>query len=176
MSALPLFGTQRVLRASGTRLAPTEPEARPQVQILSHRFLGRGAGNIGLTVFPVLFLFLRQDLNADKHSPASSARSTKRRVRGECLCQWELKAPTDRSRSDCVHEQVAKRIANVRFTVVRDAEGAACQWHAFSTDRAGGETASSNLVASIPWQGRRKHWINSVSGSFFVFETGFERR
>jgi len=27
-----------------------------------------------------------------------------------------LKAPTDRSRSDCVHEQVAKRIANVRFT------------------------------------------------------------
>ena len=32
-------------------------------------------------------------LNADKHSPASSARS------------------------DCVHEQVAKRIANVRFTV-----------------------------------------------------------
>ena len=55
-------------------------------------------------------------LNADKHSPASSARSTKRRVRGGCLCQWELKAPTDRSRSDCVHEQVAKRIANVRFT------------------------------------------------------------
>ena len=28
----------------------------------------------------------------------------------------ELEAPTDRSRSDCVHEQVAKRIANVRFT------------------------------------------------------------
>ena len=55
-------------------------------------------------------------LNADKHSPASSARSTKRRVRGGCFCQWELKAPTDRSRSDCVHEQVAKRIANVRFT------------------------------------------------------------
>ena len=47
------------------------------------------------------------DLNADKHSPASSARSTKRRVRGG-LCQWELKAPTDRSRSGCVHEQVAK--------------------------------------------------------------------
>ena len=38
-------------------------------------------------------------LNADKHSPASSARSTKRRVRGGCFCQWELKAPTDRSRS-----------------------------------------------------------------------------
>ena len=55
-------------------------------------------------------------LNADKHSPASSARRTKRWVRGGCLCQWELKAPTDRSRSDCVHEQVAKRIANVRFT------------------------------------------------------------
>ena len=54
-------------------------------------------------------------LNADKHSPASSVRSTKWRVRGGCLCQWELKAPTDRSRSDCVHEQVAKRIANVRF-------------------------------------------------------------
>ena len=56
-------------------------------------------------------------LNADKPSPASSARSTKRRVRGGCFCQWELKAPTDRSRSDCVHEQVAKRIANVRFTL-----------------------------------------------------------
>ena len=27
-----------------------------------------------------------------------------------------MKTPTDRSRSDCVHEQVAKRIANVRFT------------------------------------------------------------
>ena len=38
-----------------------------------------------------------------------------------CLCQWELKAPTDRSRSDCVHEQVAKRIANVRFTRKRKA-------------------------------------------------------
>ena len=38
-------------------------------------------------------------LNADKHSPASSVRSTKWRVRGGCLCQWELKAPTDRSRS-----------------------------------------------------------------------------
>ena len=55
-------------------------------------------------------------MNADKHSPASSARSTKRRVRRGCFCQWELSAPTDRSRSDCVHEQVAKRIANVRFT------------------------------------------------------------
>ena len=60
-------------------------------------------------------------MNADKHSPASSAWSTKRWVRG-CLCQWELKAPTDRSRSDCVHEQVAKRIANVRFTVLRSME------------------------------------------------------
>ena len=27
---------------------------------------------------------------------------------GGCLCQWELKAPTDRSQSDCVHEQVEK--------------------------------------------------------------------
>ena len=27
---------------------------------------------------------------------------------GGCLCQWELKAPTDRSQSDCVHEQVVK--------------------------------------------------------------------
>ena len=59
--------------------------------------------------------FASENLNADKHSPASSARSTKRWVRG-CLCQWEPSAPTDRSRSDCVHEQVAKRIANVRFT------------------------------------------------------------
>ena len=25
-----------------------------------------------------------------------------------CLCQWELKAPTDRSQSDCVPEQVVK--------------------------------------------------------------------
>ena len=45
----------------------------------------------------------------------SSGQSTKRWLRG-CLCQWELKAHTDRSQSDCVHEQVAKRIANVRFT------------------------------------------------------------
>ena len=37
---------------------------------------------------------------------------------GGCLCQWELKTLTDRSRSDCVHEQVAKRIANVRFISV----------------------------------------------------------
>ncbi len=57
-----------------------------------------------------------EHLNADKHSPASSAWSTKRGIRG-CLCQWELKAPTDRSRSDYVHEQVAKRIANIRFTM-----------------------------------------------------------
>ena len=28
--------------------------------------------------------------------------------KGGCLCQWELKAPTDRSQSDCVHEQVEK--------------------------------------------------------------------
>ena len=55
-------------------------------------------------------------MNADKHSPDSSARSTKR-GEGGCLCQWEPSAPTDRSRSDCVHEQVAKRIANVRFTL-----------------------------------------------------------
>ncbi len=27
---------------------------------------------------------------------------------GGCLCQWELKAPTDGAQSDCVHEQVAK--------------------------------------------------------------------
>ena len=37
-------------------------------------------------------------LNADKHSPASSARSTKRRVSG-CFCQWESKAPTDTNKS-----------------------------------------------------------------------------
>ena len=46
-------------------------------------------------------------LTVDKHFFASSARSTKRRVRG-MLMSVELKAPTDRSRSDCVHEQVAK--------------------------------------------------------------------
>ena len=70
----------------------------------------------------------RKHLNADKHSPASSVRSTKRRVRG-CLCQWELKAPTDRSRSDCVHEQVAKRIANVRFTSSRSSDSNSCPEH-----------------------------------------------
>ena len=63
----------------------------------------------------MLNLGIINKLNADKHSPASSAQSTKQRGRG-CFCQWELKAPTDRSQSDCVHEQVAKRIANVRFT------------------------------------------------------------
>ena len=46
-------------------------------------------------------------LTADKHSPASSARSTKRRVRGMFL-SVEVESPTGRSRSDCVHEQVAK--------------------------------------------------------------------
>ena len=46
---------------------------------------------------------------------------------------------------------------------VRDVEGAACQWHAFSTDRAGGETASSNLVAST-----NKTRIIRKSGSFFM--------
>ena len=55
-------------------------------------------------------------LNADKHSPASSARSTKRRV-GDAYVGGVESSATDRSRSDCVHEQVAKRIANVRFTI-----------------------------------------------------------
>ena len=54
LPALTHVRAQRVLRANGTRLAPTEPEARPQVQILSHRLLGRGAGNSD--EFPVLFL------------------------------------------------------------------------------------------------------------------------
>ena len=44
-----------------------------------------------------------------------------------CFCQWELKAPTDRSRSDCVHEQVAKRIANVRFTESTDGRHCRCK-------------------------------------------------
>ena len=48
--------------------------------------------------FPTAYCSVQ--LNADKHSPASSARSTKRRVKGD--------AYVDRSRSDCVHEQVAK--------------------------------------------------------------------
>ena len=56
-------------------------------------------------------------LTESSKSPASIARSNKQWV-GGCLCQWELKAPTDRSRSDCVHEQVAKRIANIRLTTL----------------------------------------------------------
>ena len=36
---------------------------------------------------------------------------------------WEPSAPTDRLRSDCVHEQVAKRIANVRFNKKTDMRG-----------------------------------------------------
>ena len=37
------------------------------------------------------------DLNADKHSPASSARSTKRRVRGDAYVSGSWKLPlTDR--------------------------------------------------------------------------------
>ena len=31
---------------------------------------------------------------------------------GGCLCQW----PTDKSRSDCVHEHITERNANVRLT------------------------------------------------------------
>ena len=68
----------------------------------------------------MLFLDL-YNLNADKHSPASSAQSTKRRVRG-MLLSVGVKAPADRSQSDCVHEQVAKWIANVRFTLKRSTE------------------------------------------------------
>ena len=36
--------------------------------------------------------------------------------------QW-VEAPTDRSQSDCVHEQAAKRIANVRFYIMRTSGG-----------------------------------------------------
>ena len=50
---------------------------------------------------------------------------------------------------------------------VRDAEGAACQWHAFSTDRAGGETAGSNLVAST-----KEKRIIRKSASFFMCFVG----
>jgi len=41
-----------------------------------------------------------------------------------------LKAPTDRSRSDCVHEQVAKRIANVRFTADKHSSASSAQMSA----------------------------------------------
>ena len=44
--------------------------------------------------------------HADKHSPASSVRSTKRRV--ECLCQWEWKLPLADHETTAIHEQVAK--------------------------------------------------------------------
>ena len=53
LPALTHVRAQRVLRANGTQHR-AEPEARPQVQILSHRLLGRGAGNSD--EFPVLFL------------------------------------------------------------------------------------------------------------------------
>ena len=58
-----------------------------------------------------------------------------------CLCQWELKAPTDRSRSDCVHEQVAKRIANVHFT---DAEE---KFTRFAKAVFGADTAEGGIKA-----------------------------
>ena len=50
---------------------------------------------------------------------------------------------------------------------VRDAEGAACLWHAFSTDRAGGETAGLNLVAST-----NEKRIIRKSASFFMCFVG----
>jgi len=68
-------------------------------------------------------------LNADKHSPASSARGTKRRVRG-MLLSVGVESSTDRSRSDCVHEQVAKRIANVRFTADKHSSASSAQMSA----------------------------------------------
>ena len=34
------------------------------------------------------------------------------RTRDRLLCQWELKAPTDRSRSDCVHEHKRQRLGS----------------------------------------------------------------
>ena len=49
---------------------------------------------------------------------------------GGCLCQCEVKAPTDRSQSDCVHEQVAKRIANVRFTADKRSSASSAQMSA----------------------------------------------
>ena len=56
-----------------------------------------------------------KNLNAEKHSPTSSVQSTKRWVWG-MLMSVGVESFTDRSRSDSVHEQVAKRIVNVRFT------------------------------------------------------------
>ena len=43
--------------------------------------------------------------------------------KGGCLCQWELKAPTDSSRSDCVHEQVAKADCECPLYLVIDIGG-----------------------------------------------------
>ena len=64
---------------------------------------------------------------------------------GGCLCQWELKAPTDRSRSDCVHEQVAKRIANVRFTPIDSGE-----YKGYNYDRK--NKNGQNVLEVITWR------------------------
>ena len=44
----------------------------------------------------------------------------KKNAEGGCLCQWELKAPTDSSQSDCVHEQVAKADGECPLYIVKN--------------------------------------------------------
>ena len=61
----------------------------------------------------ILFRQAGACLNADKHSSASSARSTKRWM--GCLCQWELKAATDRSRSGLRMSALHTHLVQTRF-------------------------------------------------------------
>ena len=55
-----------------------------------------------------MFLFYRTKFERRISIPPLQVRRALSGGEGGCLCQGELKAPTDRSQSDCVHEQVAK--------------------------------------------------------------------
>ena len=83
---------------------------------------------------------------------------------GGCLCQWELKAPTDRSRSDCVHEQVAKRIANVRFT---------CQF-GISSYRRELEKFILEMGSDFAFLARQKHFV--LDGKDYYMDLLFYHR
>ena len=71
-----------------------------------------------------------------------------------------MKAPTDRSRSDCVHEQVAKRIANVRFT---------CQF-GISSYRRELEKFILEMVSDFAFLARQKHLVLDGKKNYAIFK------
>ena len=75
-----------------------------------------------------------------------------------------MKAPTDRSRSDCVHEQVAKRIANDRFT---------CQF-GISSYRRELEKFILEMGSDFAFLARQKHFV--LDGKDYYMDLLFYHR